>query len=81
MKKRDFKNRSPIWIFLSYFGNHKKLFAIDILCACLIAAIDLTFPLITRSALYDMLPGKMYKTFFIVMVAVVLCYAAVVPLV
>ena len=74
MKKRDFKNRSPIWIFLSYFGNHKKLFAIDILCACLIAAIDLTFPLITRSALYDMLPGKMYKTFFIVMVAVVLCY-------
>ena len=61
-------------IFLSYFKNHKKLFAIDVLCAFLIAAIDLTFPLITRSALYDMLPGKMYKTFFIVMAAVVACY-------
>ena len=74
MPKKDFKNRSPIVIFISYFKNHKKLFAIDVLCACLIAAIDLIFPLITRSALYDMLPGKMYKTFFIVMAAVVLCY-------
>ena len=71
---KDFKNRSPLVIFLSYFKNHKKLFAIDILCACLIAAIDLTFPLITRSALYDMLPGKLYRTFFIVMGVVVLCY-------
>ena len=74
MSKNDFKNRSPIAIFLSYFKNHKKLFAIDVFCACLIAAIDLTFPLITRSALYDMLPGKMYRTFFIVMAVVILCY-------
>ena len=74
MTQKDFKARSPLRIFLSYFKNHKKLFAIDVLCACLIAAIDLTFPLITRSALYDMLPGKMYKTFFIVMAVVVLCY-------
>ena len=74
MPKKDFHKRSPLVIFLSYFKNHRKLFAIDVLCACLIAAIDLTFPLITRSALYDMLPGKLYRTFFIVMVAVVLCY-------
>ena len=74
MTQKEFKTRSPILIFLSYFKNHKKLFAIDILCACLIAAIDLVFPLITRLALYDMLPGKMYKTFFLVMAAVVLCY-------
>ena len=74
MNTRDFKTRSPIVIFLSYFKNHKKLFAVDILCACLIAAIDLVFPLITRSALYDMLPGKLYRTFFIVMAAVVGCY-------
>ena len=71
---KDFKNRSPVWILLSYFKNHKKLFAVDILCACLIAAIDLVFPLITRNALYEMLPGKMYKVFFVIMGAVVLCY-------
>ncbi len=74
MKKKDFKNKSPLLVFLSYFGNHKKLFALDMLCACLIAGIDLAFPLITRSALYDMLPGKLYRTFFIVMGAVVVCY-------
>ena len=74
MTIKDYKTRSPLRIFLSYFKNHKKLFAIDVLCAMLIAAIDLTFPLVTRSALYDMLPGKMYKTFFIIMVAVVASY-------
>ena len=74
MTTKDYQNKSPILIFLSYFKNHKKLFAIDVLCAVLIAAIDLTFPLVTRSALYDMLPGQMYRTFFIVMVVVVCCY-------
>ncbi len=74
MTTKDFQKKRPLIIFLQYFKNHKKLFAIDILCACLIAGVDLAFPLITRSALYDMLPGKMYKTFFIVMAAVVLCY-------
>ena len=39
-----------------------------------IAGIDLLFPLVTRSALYDMLPGKMYKTFFTVMAVVLCCY-------
>ena len=64
----------PIRVFLRYFGNHKKLFTVDLLCAMTIAAIDLTFPLVTRSALYDMLPGKMYRTFFIVMAAVIISY-------
>ena len=74
MTTKDYREKSPIVIFLSYFKNHKKLFAIDVLCAVLIAAIDLTFPLVTRSALYDMLPGQMYRTFFTVMIAVVACY-------
>ena len=64
------KGKSPIFIFLSYFKNHKKLFAIDVSCAVGIAAIDLAFPLITRSALYDLLPNQMYRTFFIIMAAV-----------
>ena len=74
MTTKDYQKKSPIMIFLSYFGNHKKLFAIDVTCAVLIAAIDLAFPLVTRSALYDMLPGQMYKTFFTVMIAVVCSY-------
>ena len=74
MTTRDFQKRSPLVIFLSYFKNHKGLFAIDVLCAVGIAAIDLMFPLVTRSALYDMLPNQMNKTFFTVMVIVLSCY-------
>ena len=74
MKKIDYKKKSPLAIFLSYFGNHKKLFAIDVLCACGIAAVDLMFPQITRKALYDWLPGQTYNVFFAVMIAVVGCY-------
>ena len=74
MTTKDYQKKSPLLIFLSYFGNHKKLFAIDVTCAVLIAAVDLAFPLVTRSALYDMLPGQMYRTFFTVMIAVVCSY-------
>lgn len=74
MTKEDFQKKHPLAIFLAYFKRHKRLFALDILCACGIAAIDLTFPMVTRSALYDMLPGKMYQTFFTVMVIVLCCY-------
>ncbi len=74
MTTQDYRRKSPLVIFLSYFKNHKRLFAIDILCAVGISLIDLMFPLVTRSALYDMLPNQMYRTFFVVMVAVVCCY-------
>ena len=74
MKERDFYNRSPLLIFVSYFKNHKGLFAVDLLCACLIAAIDLIFPLITRTALYDLLPNNLYGTFFTVMAVLLVCY-------
>ena len=74
MTTRDFQRKSPLMIFLSYFGNHKKLFAIDVSCAVGIAAIDLAFPLVTRSALYDMLPNQLYRTFFTVMAVVILSY-------
>ena len=74
MTTKDYQRKSPLTIFLSYFKNHKKLFAIDVSCAVGIAAIDLTFPLVTRSALYDLLPNQMYRTFFTIMIAVVCSY-------
>ena len=74
MKKIDYKKRSPLMIFLSYFGNHKRLFLIDVLCACGIAAVDLSFPIITRTALYTWLPNNMYRVFFTVILAIIGCY-------
>ena len=72
MKKKNFD--SPLLAFFGYFKNHKGLFAVDMLCAMLIAGVDLCFPLVTRKALYDMLPGQMYKTFFIVIAVLLACY-------
>ena len=74
MTTKDYQRKSPLFIFLSYFKKHKGLFAVDVLCAVLIAAIDLAFPLVTRKALYDMLPNNLYGVFFAVMAAMVLCY-------
>ena len=74
MTTKDFQKKRPLAIFLSYFKNHKGLFAIDVFCAVLIAAVDLAFPLVTRHALNEMLPNRMYQLFFAVMIAVVLSY-------
>jgi len=74
MTTKDYQRKSSLSIFLSYFKKHKGLFAVDVLCAVLIAAIDLAFPLVTRKALYDMLPNNLYGVFFAVMAAMVLCY-------
>ncbi len=74
MTTQDYQKKSPLRIFLGYFKNHKKLFAVDMGCSIAIAAIDLAFPLVTRSALYNMLPEGLYGTFFLVMGAVVVSY-------
>ena len=74
MTTQDYQRKSPLSIFLHYFGNHRGLFAIDLGCAVGIAAIDLAFPLITRKALYDLLPNQLYRTFFFIMLAVALSY-------
>ena len=70
MTTQDYQRKRPIVIFLSYFKRHKRLFLVDLLCAVLIAAIDLAFPLVTRTALYELLPQGMYQTFFVIMVSV-----------
>ncbi len=74
MTLADYKKKSPLAIFLGYFKKHWKLFLVDMGCAVLIAAVDLVFPLVTRNALYNMLPNQLYKVFFTVMAAMVICY-------
>ncbi len=74
MAKNPYRGKSPIRIFLGYFARHKKLFFVDIFCATLISVVDLAFPLVTRKALYDMLPGNMFGLFFTVMGVMLACY-------
>lgn len=72
-KEKDFK-KSMMRIFLSYFGAHKKLFILDMSCAFLVAAVDVAFPLVSRFAMYELLPGKLYKTFFTVMIITLIAF-------
>jgi len=66
----DFQQRSALRIFLSYFRPHRKLFFFDLLCAFLIALIDLAFPYVSRWCMATLLPEKAYHVFWLVMGAV-----------
>ena len=73
MNKKNY-NAKPFSIFMSYIAGHKKLFGIDMLCALLVALIDLIFPYVSRYSMKVMLPNKLYATFFAVMAIMVLAY-------
>ena len=74
MKNKTESTGALIGLFLSYFRKHKGLFALDMGCALLIALIDLAFPLISRTAMYQWLPDKKYTVFFVVMAIVVVAF-------
>ena len=59
---------------LKYFKPHLRLFALDMFCAVAAAAVDLAFPVVSRHAMYDLLPENAYGAFFAVMLAVGVAY-------
>ena len=67
-------NAPALRVFLRYFGPHRRLFAIDMLCAVAVAVIDLLFPFISRRCLQVYLPEGAYRTFFLVMAVIVAAY-------
>ena len=64
--KKDF-TRKPLAVFLSYYGPHKRAFAVDMLCAVLASAVDLLFPYVSKTSMQRYLPEQAFRTFFIVM--------------
>ena len=67
-------NDNPFKIFISYIAGHKKLFAVDMLCALTVSIIDLVFPYVSRVSMNRLLPEKLFATFFVVMGIMVLAY-------
>ena len=63
----EFRQKSGLRIFLSYFRPHWKLFLLDLSCALCISLIDLAFPYVSRWCMYELLPKSAYRTFFTVM--------------
>ena len=76
MKQSEQKQQRGLLLrtFFHYFRPHRKLFLVDMLCALLVAAVDLAFPLISRWAMYELLPGRLFQTFFAVMAIVVAAF-------
>ena len=74
MNDKNPKQRGLLRLFLSYFKPHRKLFLLDISCAVMISLIDLAYPMVSRMAMYDLLPNRMFGTFFTVMAIVFLAF-------
>ena len=64
----------PLKLFIQYIGHHKKLFAIDMVCALAVAVIDLVFPYVSRQSMYSLLPRKLFTVFFAVMGIMIAAY-------
>lgn len=75
MTTKEFRERSALQIFLSYFKPHRSLFLLDMACALLISVIDLAFPYVSRWCMYELLPRSAYQTFFAVMAVVLVAFA------
>ena len=74
MTTQEYQRRSTLRIFLHYFKPHRRLFFLDIGCAFVVALIDLAYPLISRYALYELLPHNAFHAFFTLMAIVVAVY-------
>jgi ATP-binding cassette subfamily B protein len=71
--KIDF-NKPLLRIFAAYYRPHWKLFAADLVCAALIAASDLSFPMLTKYTIEKLLPGEIYRFFFALIGLMALLY-------
>ena len=59
-------NDKPLKIFFSYYKPHIKFFILDLICAVIIAAIDVAFPMVTRYSLDALIPDYRFRAFAIV---------------
>ena len=74
MTTKDYQRKTTMQIFLHFFRPHMGLFILDMVCALLVSLIDLAYPLVSRWAMYELLPQSAFQTFFTVMAVVVFAY-------
>ena len=74
MTTKDFQTKGTLSIFFHYFKAHRRLFVLDMACAFFMSLVDLAFPYVSRTCMYDLLPGNLYGTFFAVMLIMLVAY-------
>ena len=67
-------NAHPFRVFMSFFRPHMGLFILDMTCAITASAIDLVFPYVSRLSMTELLPNRLFETFFVVMAIMFAAY-------
>jgi len=60
--------------FISYYGPHQKMLALDMLASLLISVIGMVYPIVTNRMLNEYIPNKMYTTIVIAGLVVLALY-------
>ncbi|MGF7059370.1 ABC transporter ATP-binding protein [Brassicibacter mesophilus] len=60
--------------FISYYKPHWKLFLLDMVCAFMISALDLVFPIVSSKVIDEIIPKGQIRTLFIITGVLVLLY-------
>ena len=60
--------------FISYYGPHKKMLALDLIASLLISVIGMVYPIVTNKMLNEYIPNKMYTTIVIAGLVVLALY-------
>ncbi len=67
--------KSPLLAkFLPYYKPHRKLFAVDMACATLVAVIDLIYPFYSRAFVNDYIPNGRWEAMIITALAFLALY-------
>ena len=59
---------------MSFFRPHMGLFILDMACALTASVIDLVFPYVSRLSMTELLPNRLFETFFVVMAIMFAAY-------
>ena len=60
--------------FASYYKPHMKLFLIDLLCATVVAIVDLIFPMISKNFIEEYIPDKNFDMMIKVTIIILFMY-------
>ena len=60
--------------FISYYGPHKKLLALDMLASLMISLLGMVYPIVTNKMLNQYIPNKEYRLIIIAGVVVLVLY-------
>ena len=72
MKKT--KKKSLLKRFVAYYKPHRKLFAIDMICAFIISVFNLVYPFITKEIINNYVPNKLLESMLIGVFALLAFY-------